>query len=330
MNKTNRERREKVAKWFKRVAALLAAAALLLAATPPGREFWAGMYRRSGFSGPPEEALLRIHVIDVGKADAILLECGGETALLDAGTYPRGDTVVDYLLRVGVKSLDYVIPSHPDSDHIGGMAQVLREVPTGEVLSSPWPAALCQGEEYAQLLEASQEALVPWRQLEVGETFSLGEARLEVLGPLEDYGESNDCSLVLRLDCRGFSALFCGDIEYQAEKDLVKSGQNLRADLLKVPHHGSAGSCSPRFLEAVSPRYAAVSTGPDNSRLPRAETLQRLEDAGAQIFRTDAEGDLVFSWNGKELTLWTERRRDKALERALDKTLDKLERTEIS
>lgn len=210
------------------------------------------------------------------------------------------------MLRLGIESLDYAIASHPDSDHTGGLSQVLEEVPVGELVVYPWPEAMRRTLEYRALEDAARSSAVPVRQVRPGESLSLGGTKLEVLGPLRDYEGTNDCSLVLRLDYLGFSALFCGDIEYQAELDLVKSSVDLDADLLKVAHHGSAGSSSQRFLEAVSPTYAAISVGPDNSNLPREETLLRLESVGAEIYRTDTDGDLVFSWDGEELSLWSE------------------------
>ena len=246
---------------------------------PPRRDspFGPRLIRFPAFAAPQGEAGLRLHVIDVGKADALLLECEGHAALLDGGTSASGDRVVDYLLRLGIESLDYAIVSHPDSDHTGGLSQVLEEVPVGELVVYPWPEAMRRTLEYRALEDAARSSAVPVRQVRPGENLSLGGTKLEVLGPLRDYEGTNDCSLVLRLDYLGFSALFCGDIEYQAELDLVKSSVDLDADLLKVAHHGSAGSSSQRFLEAVSPTYAAISVGPDNSNLPREETLLRLE-----------------------------------------------------
>ena len=256
------------------------------------------------------ERTVKVEVLSVaehvGKADALLLECEGHAALLDGGTSASGDRVVDYLLRLGIESLDYAIASHPDSDHTGGLSQVLEEVPVGELVVYPWPEAMRRTLEYRALEDAARSSAVPVRQVRPGESLSLGGTKLEVLGPLRDYEGTNDCSLVLRLDYLGFSALFCGDIEYQAELDLVKSSVDLDVDLLKVAHHGSSGSSSQRFLEAVSPTYAAISVGPDNSNLPREETLLRLKSVGAEIYRTDTDGDLVFSWDGEELSLWSE------------------------
>ena len=236
--------REKRRRLLERIALVALTALLVFSATPVGRAFWGRLYTLSGFRGPVEAAPLEIHFIDVGKADAILLRCQGQAALLDAGTYASGDRVVDYLRRMGVERLEYAIASHPDSDHTGGMAQVLEEIPVEALVVYPWPNEMRQTLEYRALEEASFSHGVPVKTVGPGDSLPLGETSLEVLGPLEEYEETNDCSLVLRLDDLGFSALFCGDIEAQAELDLVKSGAALDADLLKVAHHGSASSSS--------------------------------------------------------------------------------------
>lgn len=292
--------------WAERIAWGLFAMLLIFSVTPIGKACWKQLYAASGFQGPVKEAPLEIHVIDVGKADAMLLRCEGSTALLDAGTTASGDRVVDYLYRMGVEHLDYVIASHPDSDHTGGIAQVLQEIPVDTLVIYPWADEMRQTIEFRGMEEAAISAAVTIREVQPGDCFSLGSATCNVLGPLKDYQETNDCSLVIRLDYLDFSALFCGDIESQGELDLVKSGADLDVDLLKVPHHGSASSCSQRFLEAVSPKYAVISVGPDNSDLPREETLRRLESVGSEIYRTDTDGDLVFSWDGEQLSLRSE------------------------
>lgn len=245
-------------------------------------------------------------MIDVGKADAILVRCQGHAGLIDTGAGGDGEDVADYLLRHGVKELEFVLLSHNDSDHIGGLPTVLGELAVD---------TLYQGElsvEEPSLEGAAMDrALSGWkgerRTLARGDSFSLGGASFSVLGPCRAYESSNDSSLVLRLEFGEVSALFCGDIEATAELDLVKSGQELQADLLKVPHHGSATSCSQRFVKAVMPRLAAVSVGPDRNQLPRAEALEQLEAVGAQIYRTDTDGSIVFSSQGEDFAIETER-----------------------
>ena len=286
---------------------LAVAAVLLWSVSGPGRAFWNQMFLRSGFGGSdPDPAGLEIHVIDVGKADAILVRCQGHAGLIDTGAGGDGEDVADYLLRHGVKELEFVLLSHNDSDHIGGLPTVLGELAVD---------TLYQGElsvEEPSLEGAAMDrALSGWegerRTLARGDSFSLGGASFSVLGPCRAYESSNDSSLVLRLEFGEASALFCGDIEATAELDLVKSGQELQADLLKVPHHGSATSCSQRFVKAVMPQLAAVSVGPDRNQLPRAEALEQLEAVGAQIYRTDTDGSLVFSSQGEDFAIETER-----------------------
>ena len=175
--------------WASRAALCALCGLLVFSAAPAGQSFWTKAYALSGFRGPQGEAGLRLHVIDVGKADALLLECEGHAALLDGGTSASGDRVVDYLLRLGIESLDYAIASHPDSDHTGGLSQVLEEVPVGELVVYPWPEAMRRTLEYRALEDAARSSAVPVRQVRPGESFSLGGTKLEVLGPLRDMRE---------------------------------------------------------------------------------------------------------------------------------------------
>lgn len=281
---------------------LVLGALLVFSATPLGAGFFSRLLTDSGFNVRAENlspAFLRVHVLDVGKADAILLESQGCAALLDAGTSGDGEAVADYLHRQGIEKLTYAIVSHPDSDHAGGMAQVLEEIPAECFIRGKyWNEG---GQEAADLEEYLMESGTPRRLLAPGESFSLGCAGFTVLGPLEDYGDANNNSLVLRLSCYGFTALFCGDMEKKAEQDLLESGADISADFLKVAHHGSRTSSTEAFVQAVSPRLAVVSVGADNNNLPRKEALSALEEAGAYVWRTDLDGSLLFTYNGKKI-----------------------------
>ena len=220
---------------------LAVAAVLLWSVSGPGRAFWNQMFLRSGFGGSdPDPAGLEIHVIDVGKADAILVRCQGHAGLIDTGAGGDGEDVADYLLRHGVKELEFVLLSHNDSDHIGGLPTVLGELAVD---------TLYQGElsvEEPSLEGAAMDrALSGWegerRTLARGDSFSLGGASFSVLGPCRAYESSNDSSLVLRLEFGEVSALFCGDIEATAELDLVKSGQDLLQPALCKGRDAPAG-----------------------------------------------------------------------------------------
>lgn len=297
----------------KRIAAclltVLALAGMVFCYTPAGRDFWSAAFRTTGFAGRiPSDSLLTVHFLDVGKADAILLECGGHYALLDAGTYDRREDVCIYLKKQGVERLDYLIASHPDKDHIGGMAQVLEEYPVAKMIQAPLREELLPDtEEYRLLTEQLEKKRVPVSTIPAGKQVSLGGAVLKVIGPVREYEDTNNSSLVLRLEYQGFSVLLCGDIEKEAEQDLLQSGADLSADVLKVPHHGSDSSSAKKFLNAVSPAYAVISSGPDKNKLPKSEVLRRMEKAGAEIYRTDTDGTVVAAYDGKQVTVITEK-----------------------
>lgn len=283
-----------------RLCVLALAFVLVFSATSQGRRFWKGLFRVSGFGGETG-APLSIHVLDVGKADAILIDCEGHTALLDAGTALHGEVVVDYMARNGIEDLEYAIVSHPDKDHIGGMAQVLSEAGAGQFIRSRYHA-----EKYSEVEAVLREESISERIVFPGDMLELGGAKLKILGPLKSYSDTNNASLVFRLEYGDFSALFCGDIEQDAEKDLVKSGVELSADLLKVPHHGSKTSCAKQFLKVVDPEYAVISVGRDNNNLPEEKILQRLDDVCLDVYRTDTDGTVVFTYDKTGIHVQTE------------------------
>lgn len=291
-----------------RVACIAAAAAVLVFGyTPPGKAMWAALMRAAGLAhltaSLPEDAL-HVHVIDVGKADAILLESPDANVLVDCGTAEAAEDVLRYLAARGIDRLDAVWISHPDDDHCGGLPAVLQTVPADAVVESP------VGESISGMTALPQA--VPLRRAAVGERYAYGAMTFEVLGPLQDYAESNNDSTVFRLQYDGFTMLFCGDMEAQAERDLLEDGAALRADVLKVAHHGSDTSTSAALLEAVQPRYAVISSGEDRSMLPRNAVLQRLHTAGAEIFRTDTDGAVVFSAADGKISVITENGRSAA------------------
>lgn len=291
-----------------RVACIAAAVAVLVFGyTPPGKAMWTALMRAAGLAhltaSLPEDAL-HVHVIDVGKADAILLESPDANVLVDCGTAEAAEDVLRYLAARGIDRLDAVWISHPDDDHCGGLPAVLQTVPADAVVESP------VGESISGMTALPQA--VPLRRAAVGERYAYGAMTFEVLGPLQDYAESNNDSTVFRLQYDGFTMLFCGDMEARAERDLLASGAALRADVLKVAHHGSDTSTSAALLEAVQPRYAVISSGEDRSMLPRNAVLQRLHTAGAEIFRTDTDGAVVFSAADGKISVITENGRSAA------------------
>lgn len=243
---------------------------------------------------------LYVHYIDVGQGDSELICCGGEYMLIDAGEPSASDTVVDYLNDHGIERLEYVVCSHGHADHCGGLDAVVENFEVGTVLTSPYPGDTSSYEIFSDAVEANGLAMtVP----ELGESYSLGEAKFEFVGPLEQYDNLNDDSLVMRLEYGDTSFLFTGDMTSKAERDLIEDGANVKCDVLKVGHHGSSGSSSYRFLYEAQPTIAVISCEAGNSYgHPHEEALSRLNDCGAEIYRTDLEDSIIIFSNGMEVT----------------------------
>ena len=261
----------------------------------------------SDFQGAAGSYPMSLHVLDVGKADAILVECEGKYLLVDGGTYGYGEDVCQYLARQGVKELEYVINTHPDEDHIGGLWEVLNRFPVKEFLSPNLPDGLLPDTPECSAVAAMlQEKRIPVRYPATGELLNVGRLNIEVLGPVKQYESLNDNSLILRLTYGETSFLLMGDAEKEAELDLVAAGKPLKSDVFKVGHHGSATSTTWELLDAVRPEYAVISVGPDRNNLPKQEVLERLRSAGAELYRTDIGGSVLFVSDGARVTPLTE------------------------
>lgn len=220
--------------------------------------------------------------------------------LIDAGENDQGQTVVSYLTNAGVSSLDYVVGTHPHSDHIGGLDDVLREFPVGRILLPPVEHT---SKTFEDLLDVITNKGMKITMPKAGDTYTLGNASFQILAPVKDYGEDlNNWSIGVRLSYKDNHLVMCGDAKADAEADILKYSQDLLADILKVGHHGSSTSTSDAFLNEVSPSYAVIQCGKDNSYgHPHLETLEKLEKRGIQIFRTDQEGTIVAVCNGSSI-----------------------------
>ena len=242
---------------------------------------------------------VRLDAIDVGQGDAWLLVSSSGRVLVDGGgswdpSYESGRLrLLPKLGDRGAVRLDSVVLTHPDPDHARGLLAVLTLIPVGEVLL---PAMAPRNEILAQFLEAARRRRLPVRRLAAGDRFRAAGLDFEVLHPgAHAYlrAPENNGSLVLRTALEGRTLLLAGDIEAPAERDLLESPARLRADILKVPHHGSSTSTTPEFLRAVSPRVGLVAAGRRNRfGHPAPSVLDRLRGAGVRVFRTDQDGDV--------------------------------------
>lgn len=274
---------------------------------------WDSMYGGAGLSDGAGTALegVSVHYIDVGQGDCELIVTPEKTVLIDCGEKEYYATVISYLKSLDIKRLDYVIITHPHSDHAGAASFVLDEFDIGTVIMPKLPDDLVPATStYIRLLNVISDKGIDVSYAAAGTDISLGSGELKILSPVAsaDYEDLNNWSVAVKFVHGENSFLFTGDIEKSAEGDIIDSGADLTADVLKVAHHGSSTSSTKKFLNAVSPRYAVIEVGsPNTYNHPNDGTLTRLEKLGAEIYRTDQNGTIVFRSDGHTLTVTTEK-----------------------
>ena len=276
--------------------------------TIPLPDILSDLFPTSGPTLPaqPVEGVLTVHYIDVGQGDSFLLSCGGEYMLIDCGDSGRGDDVVAYLQQLGVTKLDYLVGSHPHADHMADMDEILEAFPV-ETFWTPELNSEALGKKFIQRTLATAEAqnLTPVMP-ELNTAYSLGDAQILVLGPTQSYSDPNDQSLVILVQFGSTRFLFTGDMEEQAEHDMLEYWNNdamFQSDVLKVGHHGSDTSTHYRFLRAVDPDYGVISVGTGNSYgHPVDSTMKSLGAAEVLTYRTDYLGTIVATSDGTDIT----------------------------
>lgn len=248
----------------------------------------------------------RVHFLSVGKADAILVQADGKAMLVDAGYRERADEVVSYLKAQGIERLEYVVLTHGDKDHVGGMATVLQSFDIGDVLISPKKE---KSDYYEDMLRVIEKQKIRCSVPAIGTEYSLGNATVTVLAPGKKAlaeGSDNDASLVVRVVYGTNSFLLMGDALSTTEKELVDSSYLIRSDVLKVGYHGLSQATNKKFLKAVQPKYAVICCGQamdnDDAVEPDKKVLQLLQDFHVTTYRTDTVGTVVFDTDGTTLT----------------------------
>ena len=248
---------------------------------------------------------LKVHFLDVGQGDSIFIELPtNETILIDASIKDASNKIINYLREENVSKIDYVFATHPHSDHIGGMSAVIKTFDIGQIYM---PKAVTTTKTYENLLLTIKDKNLKIKAAKAGNTIiDTDDLKLVVLAPNQDSYESlNNYSIVLKLTYKEKSFLFMGDAETLSEKEITG---DVQADVLKVGHHGSRTSTNQAFLNKVNPSYAVISVGLNNDyKHPHQEVIDRLEKKNIKIYRTDQNGDIIFTTDGYNIDVKVEK-----------------------
>ncbi len=264
-----------------------------------------GLENTLGESTTVQSGNFTVYYADVGQGDCSLVICDGESMLIDAGENGYEQAVFKLLDSQGIDTLDYAVATHPHSDHIGGMAETLETFGANTFILPDVSRDYITAEKtYSAMITATKNCNAEIKNPIVGDTFNLGSAKIEIEGPISmDGTELNDYSLVIKITYGDTKFLFCGDAEAKEENEILEFGSDVDADVLKVAHHGSSGSSTNEFLEAVSPEYCVISCGKDNDYgHPHKATLERLKKYTKEIYRTDICGTVKAESDGKTIT----------------------------
>lgn len=252
-----------------------------------------------------EDSNFTAYFIDVGQADSTLIVCDGETMLIDGGNPSDSDFIYTFLKNHDISHLDYIMATHAHVDHVGGLAGALNFA-TADIAFSP--VTKYDSRAFNSFVKHLNEQDVSITVPEDGDTFMLGSAEVEIIGPINPSDEPNNTSIALRITYGETSFLFTGDAERIEEADILEAGYDISATVLNVGHHGSDTSTTYPFLREVMPEYAVISCGKNNSYgHPHENTLSRLRDADTTVFRTDMQGTITCTSDGESVNFAVER-----------------------
>ncbi len=250
------------------------------------------------------EGYLNVTFLDVGEGEAIYLDTPtNENILIDTGSPVTGYRVVDFLKDRGVKTLNALFITHPHPDHMGGIFHILPRVYVKAVYDNGQPIS---EQSHCDIYRWYKDVArgKSYKVVKRGDTFSYGDVRIEVLWPPETLSSDwNENSLVLKLIYKNTAFLFMGDAGISVEEALLHEGVDLRAEVLKIGHHGAIDATSPEFLRAVSPEFVVISINKDNIRgYPHAQILKRLKTYKTKVLLTYKEGDITFVVDGEGIS----------------------------
>jgi beta-lactamase superfamily II metal-dependent hydrolase len=250
--------------------------------------------------------LLKISFLDIGQADCTVIQFGASSMIIDAGGNATASALVSRINSMGISQFDIAVATHPHEDHIGGMDAVINSF---DIDSLYMPQVTNNTKTYEDVLTAIENKGLTVTAPVPGSTFSLGEdVQCTILAPNNSsYEYMNNYSIVIKMDYGDTSFLFTGDAESVSLQEMLVEEYDLEADVLKVSHHGAGSATSAGFLEAVSPEYGVIFVGEDNDYgYPDQDTLEKLDDGGVKVYRTDLDGTIEFISDGRDLKITDE------------------------
>ncbi|MCX6003339.1 MAG: ComEC/Rec2 family competence protein [Chloroflexi bacterium] len=253
-----------------------------------------------------QESLLEVYFLDVGQGDCEIVRYQDATMLIDAGTNASATLLVSTIKSMGISKFDVAVGTHPHEDHIGGLDAVINNFSIGKLYM---PKVTTTTKTYTDVLAAIKDKGYTVTTPISGSTFNLGDAQCTILAPnSQNYEDMNNYSIVIKVTYGTTSFLFTGDAQALSEEEMLAEGYNLKADVLKIGHHGSDSSTTPQFLKAVSPQYGVIEVGKGNDYgHPHQTTLDKLAAANIKVYRTDLNGTIIFRCDGSRLTVTTAR-----------------------
>ena len=250
------------------------------------------------------DSSLIVHYIDVGQGDSILIQHAELNLLIDAGSRSESQKLVSYLKEIGIESIDVFIATHPHEDHIGGFVEIIKEFEVKKVYDSGYVHTTRTFNNY---LNAIDQNNIPFKIARRGDILiKKDNLSIEVLHPEVLKNDINGSSVVLLMTYKEVNFLFMGDAEKNEEEELLNKYPLLKADVIKVGHHGSSTSSTEAFIKQINPTIAVITVGENNRyNHPHQSVVDRLIRHGAEVYRTDKHGTVIVQTDGYKITIQT-------------------------